>query len=70
MEKIDQLLERDAEALAGVQLEVVDPALQRHDPAVEQVGGAHQLAAEVVDDEATAQRLHVQRGLVEVAGWS
>ena len=57
----------NAEAFAGVQLEIVDAAFQRHDPAVEQVGGADELAAEVVDDEAAAQRLHVQRRLVEVA---
>ncbi len=53
--------------LPGVQLQIVDAALQRHDPAIEQVGGRDELAAEVVDDEAAAERLHVQRRFVEMA---
>ena len=51
-----------------MQLEIVHPALHGHDPAVEQAGGGHQLAAEVVDDEAAAQGLNVERRLVEIGG--
>jgi len=50
-----------------MQLQIVDMVLQGHNPAVQQAGWAHQLAAEVVDDETAAQRLHMQGGLVEVA---
>src|ERR1700728_1124784 len=60
------LLEGDREALAGVQFQVVDAALEGHDPAIEQVGRAYQLAAKVIDDEASAQGLHVERSLVEI----
>ena len=50
-----------------MELQVVDAAFEGHDPAVEQVGGADELAAEVVDDEAAAERLHVQGRLVVIA---
>ena len=44
-----QFLKRNTDGLAGVQLEIVNAALQRNNPAIEQIGGAHQLPAEVVD---------------------
>ncbi len=50
-----------------MQIQIIDTILQRHNPAVEKVPRAHQLAAEVVDDKAAAQRLHVQRGFIKVA---
>ena len=63
----NQFLERNAESFAGMQLEVVETAFERHDPAVEQVGGADELAAEVVDDEAAAESLQMERRLVEMS---
>ena len=61
-----ELVEGNLEALAGVQLEKVDAALQGHDPAVEQVRRGHELAPEIVDDEGAVEALHVQRRLVEL----
>src|SRR5882724_12558756 len=60
----DDLVERNREGLAGVELQEVDTAFQLHDPAVQELLGLHQLTAEVVDDEGAAERLHVQRRLV------
>ena len=48
-------------------LRIVDAAFEWHDPAIEQVGGADELTAEVVDDEAAAEGLYVQGRLVIVA---
>ena len=42
------------------------PAFQRENPAVEELFGAAKLSAEIVDEEDTAVRLDMQRGLVEV----
>ena len=49
--KDHQLLKRNAEALAGVQPEIVHSALKRHNPAIEQVGGAHKLTPEIVNEK-------------------
>ena len=56
----DQRHEREVELLAGLQREEVDAALERHDPAVQQLARRAGLAAEVVDDEhaAVGDRLH------------
>ena len=61
-----QHVERHLELLARVQREVVHAALERHDPAVQQVLGTHALAAEVVHQEHAAVRLQLQRRLVEL----
>ena len=61
-----QHVERNRELGPGVQREEVEPLLERHDPAVEQVARRHPLAAEVVDDEDAAVRLHLERRLVEL----
>ena len=50
----------------GVQRQEVDPALERHDPAVQQVARRNPLAAEVVDDEHAAVGLQLDRRLVEL----
>src|SRR5689334_20200295 len=63
-----ELVERQGKTLASVQLEIVDAVLERDDPAVQHVVWAHQLTSEIVDDERTAERLYVQRGLVELGG--
>jgi 4-amino-4-deoxy-L-arabinose transferase-like glycosyltransferase len=61
----DERLERDGDLDAGAQREEVDAAVQRHDPAVEQVARVDHLAAEVVDDEQAVVGLHLQgRGVV------
>src|SRR5439155_5414945 len=62
----DEHVERDLELLAGVERQVVDALLQRHDPAVEEVLRRDPLAAEVVDHEDPAVRLHLERGFVEL----
>ena len=46
------------------QLEIVDAAFHGHDPAVQEVSRAYELATEVVDEEAAAQCLHVQRRFI------
>ena len=48
-----------------MQREIVDPVLERHDPAVQQLVGPNPLAPEVVHEEHAADRLHVNRRLVE-----
>jgi hypothetical protein len=50
----DQRREGQVELLAGLQREEVDAALERHDPAVEQLARRAGLAAEVVDDQHAA----------------
>ncbi len=57
-------VERDLEAHAVAQRQVVDAPIERHDPAVEQFLGRHQLAAEVVDDEHAVVGLHLDRSEV------
>ena len=52
--------------LAGVQRQVVDAALERHDPPVQQVARRDALPAEVVDDEHAAVGLHLHRRFVEL----
>src|SRR5438105_10345191 len=49
-----------------MELEILDAALERHDPAVEQGFWSDDLAAEVVDDEGAAERLDVERRFVEL----
>ncbi|MCY1284667.1 hypothetical protein D9M70_335810 [compost metagenome] len=61
-------VERHREAHAGAQREHVDVAVQRHDPAVQQVGHADQLPAQVIDDVDAVVGLHVRRRLVEARG--
>src|SRR5437762_9159754 len=62
----DEHVERDLDLLTGVQREVVDALLERHDPSVEEVLGRDPLPAEVVDHEDPAVRLHLERRLVEL----
>jgi hypothetical protein len=49
-----------------MELEIFNPALERHDPAVEKRFRRHDLAAEVVDHEGPAQCLDVEGRLVEL----
>src|SRR5580692_4893504 len=63
----DQFLKGNGDALAGMEFEVVDAVFEGHDPAVEEGGGADQLTAKVVDDEAATQRLDMERRFVIVA---
>ena len=63
----NQLLERHLEGLPRLQTEEVDLGFQWYDPAVEQVDGAHLLAAKVVDEKHTAVGLHLKRCLVELS---
>src|SRR5215212_3552113 len=60
-----QHVERNLEFLAGVQRQVVDAALQRNNPPVEQVVGPHALTSEVVDEKDPAVGLQLKRRLVE-----
>ena len=57
--------ERQLELLAGLQREVVDAALERHDPAVEKLTRLDLLPAEVVDDQHAAVRRGLHRRVVE-----
>jgi hypothetical protein len=50
----DELIEGHFEALAGMKLEEIDAALQRHDPPIENILGADELPAEVIDNESRA----------------
>ena len=61
----DQHVERNLELAAGMQRQEVDAALERHDPAVQEVARRDALAAEVVDDEDAAVGLHLDRRFVE-----
>ena len=61
------LVERHFDFRAGDRRQVIVLFLERHDPAVEQIHRSHLLAAEVVDHEDAAVRLHLQRGFVVFA---
>jgi hypothetical protein len=50
--------------MPAASIEEVDPALERHDPAVDEIVGLHALTAEVVGDEDTAGGLQVGGRLV------
>lgn len=63
----EEFLEGDAEGFTVLEAEEVHSAFEWDDPAVEQVSGAEELSAEVIDEEATAECLHVEWGLVKVA---
>ena len=60
-----QHVERHLELLAGVQRQEVHAALERHDPAVEELVGPDALTAEVVHQEHAAVGAQLQRRLVE-----
>src|SRR5262245_59985206 len=62
--KYYQLVEQQRKLFSRVVRQIVDFSFQGEDPAVEQLVRAHALAAEVVDDEDAADRLHLQRRLV------
>src|SRR5690348_4489429 len=64
--KDHDLVERDLQALAAVQAEIVDAAVEWHDPAIENLLGLGELAPEVVDQERAVERLHVQRRFIEL----
>lgn len=55
----EEFLEWDGEGFSSVEAHEVDAAFEGDDPTVEEVGGADELASEVIDDEATAESLHV-----------
>src|SRR5919198_128998 len=62
----DEDVERHLEFLAGVQRQVVEAALERHDPAVQQLLRADALPSEVVDEEHAAVGLQLNRRFVEL----
>ena len=53
--------------LPGGKREEIVAVFQRDDPAVEQLGRLDPLPAEVVDQQAAAVALHLQRGFADVA---
>src|SRR4051794_33323809 len=57
--------ERQLELLAGLQREIVDAALERHDPAVQQVARRDALPPEVVDHQHAAVGERLQRRPIE-----
>ena len=63
----DQLLERHLDLLAGGEREEIVPVLQGNDPAIEQLRRLDPLPAEVVDQQAAAVALELQRRLAHVA---
>src|SRR5689334_7112109 len=64
----DQLLERNLDRLAGMELQKVDPVFQWNNPAVEQCRWRHDLPAEVIDQQTAAIGLDVKRRLIEFRG--
>ncbi len=60
----DERIEGEREFLPRVKGEVIHALLQRDDPPVEQVAWAHELTAEIVEDEDAAVGLHLWRCLV------
>src|SRR5690349_21711304 len=60
-----QHVERHLELLSRMQGQVVEAALERHDPAVQQVLRTHPLTTEVVHQEDAAIGLELQRRFVE-----
>src|SRR3954451_18159230 len=48
-----------------MELQVLDAAFERHDPAIEERFGTHHLAAEIVDEEYSTERFDMQRRLVK-----
>ena len=65
----DELVKGDLNLATGRQCQVVDPVLQRHDPAIEQFGRIDPLPTEVVDQQAAAIALQLQRCLAHVRCW-
>src|SRR5438067_961508 len=61
-----QHVERQREARAGIELQIIDLVLHRHDPAIEQIVGTEFLAAEIVDQQHAVERLDVHRRVVEL----
>ena len=54
--------------LPVAKVEIVVATFERDDPAVEQFGGVDPLAAEVVDQQAAAVALELDRGFADVGG--
>src|ERR1035441_102181 len=61
-----QRIEGNRERCACVQLQIVDVLFQRDHPAVQQILWLHDLPAEIVDHEGSADRLDMQGRLVEI----
>ena len=57
-------IEGHREALAGDEAEIIEPGLERHDPAVEEIYGGRTLASQIVDDIHPVRGLDLQRCLV------
>src|SRR5438270_731952 len=53
----NQLIEQERELLAGVKGKIVQLALERKNPPVQEIMGAYPLAAEVIDNEYSADGL-------------
>src|SRR6185503_5879531 len=62
----EQHVERDLDLAAIGRRQEVDVAVERDDPAVEELIGRGALAAEVVDEENAAARLHLERRFVDL----
>src|SRR6185369_10249107 len=59
-----QDVERYLELLPGVKSQVINAALQRDDPAIEQIFRPHALPSEIVNQQHAAVRFHLQRCFV------
>ena len=64
--KHDEHIERHHKFLPRVQRQVVHAALERHNPAIEQLLGPHALAPEVVHEKYAAVRLELEWRFVEL----
>src|SRR2546426_209575 len=62
----EQDVERDFDLATVAGRQEVDVAVERDDPAVEELVGRCTLTAEVVDEEHAAARLHLERRLVDL----
>ena len=62
----NQHIERNLEFSSGVQIQIIDPRLERHNPSIEQVACGHSLPSEVVDDEHAAVGFEVHWRFIEL----
>ena len=61
-------IERYFELPASRQSEVIDAFIQRSHPAIEQFLGPHPLPAEIIDDQDTVIRFHLEWSGIEATG--
>ena len=61
-----ELLKWDFDLFSGVEREVINTTLERHDPTIQKILRGNALPAEVVDNQRAAIRFHLEWRLVEL----